>query len=83
MHFDITLVNVQVDWQVLVMINSVGWNNDKYRCKCNEFIDIGKFISYPNICEYEWQIMWCLDYENHENIYIMKTVNVERDWLIN
>ena len=23
------------------------------------------------------------DDENHENIYIMKTVNVERDWLIN
>ena len=69
MHFDITLVNVHVDWlQVFVMINNVGWNNDKYRCKCNEFIDIGKFISYPNVCEYGWQIMWCLHYENHENI---------------
>ena len=59
--------------------NKQLWNNDKYRCECQELIEKGKcdkgFIWNPSNLN-------VINHETWENIWIIKTTNVKKDCLM-
>ena len=59
--------------------NKQRWNNDKYQCECRELINKGicnkGHVWNPGNCKCE-----CDKSCDLMSTYIMKTVNVEKDW---